>query len=448
MTDHSPPTDLLVTLRRDAPWLFAVDLCVCMVGSTALAEACRREGLIGPRAADVDFAWRPGVVEGESILRAHDVFCETTAQNRMRGTLALKLGNARYEITSLRGDASADATLDQRLALDLSLRDMTVGALAWRLSDDRILDPLAGLVDWGARRIVACGEPAPRVREHAVRLLRYYRRAHEWGFALDQRIRKLRGEDFALAQLPAEAVSAELRAALLRCASPGRFLLELHEAGVLQVVAPELAPQFDARPAGPVRHHPEVSQALHLILALEWAAQRTTGLDDDARLAVLTAVLVHDLGKNLTPATDWPSHRGHEHAGLPLVDALLDRLPSLADARARRLAHAVCALHLVARDLNSIRAGTQASLYEEWFKWNAFPVELFALAVGADSGGRLGCESEGDRECTEVAAAVTRIRRCCASVDAGALWQHYKGDREAFARALHEARAKAINRNA
>jgi len=436
----------LADLRRIAPWLFEPALGVCVVGSSALAEACRRAGLPAPRAVDVDLAWRLGVDEGEAVLRAHGVHCPTTGQSRARGTLAFKAGGVRHEITTLRGEVDPEAPLEERIAADLGRRDMTVGALAWRLDTDTIVDPWRGLRDWQERRIVACGDAGERVREHAVRLLRYYRRAHEWDFALDPAIRRLRADPVLLRALPDEAVSAELRAGLLRCPSPGRFLHELFEIGALGVVAPELAPQFDGRPAGPVRHHPEVSQALHLILALEWAAARTSDLADADRLAVMTAVLTHDLGKNLTPAQAWPKHHGHETAGLPLVETLFDRLPSLGDSRARRLAAAVCALHLRVRHLADERPRTQASLYHDWLQWNAFPVALFALAVGADVGGRLGAEAAGERARDEVAAAVTWLRARCAAVDAGALWQRHAGDHEAFARALHDERARALAR--
>ncbi|MEZ5966674.1 MAG: hypothetical protein R3F56_22745 [Planctomycetota bacterium] len=435
-------------LRRRAPWLFAEALGACIVGSTALAEACRRAGVPGPRAQDVDFAWALDPDGGEALLRQHGLYCATTPHNRARGTLAFKLDGDRFEITTLRGDAPAGASLQERIELDLTRRDMTVGALAWRLGDDVIVDPLGGLEDWRAGRVVACGDPAERVAEHAVRLLRYYRRTHEWGFELEPRIRRLRADPHLLAQVPAEAVSAELRAALLRCASPGRFFVELSEVGALQAVAPELAPQFDGRPAGPLRHHPEVSQALHLLLALEWAASRSRGLGDSDRLAVMTSVLVHDLGKNTTPSAEWPSHHGHEHAGLPLIDAFFERLPSLGDARARRLARAVCALHLTARALPELRPGTLATLYEDWFKWNAFPVDLFALAVAADLGGRLDAGNDGERALAQVTASVHWLRDRCGSVDAAALWQRHHGDRAAFARALHEERARALRQRA
>lgn len=439
-------SDALAEIRHAAPWLLDPRLGTCIVGSTALAEACRRAALAGPRVLDVDLAWSLDVDAGEALLRDQGVFCATTEHNRGRGTLAFKVGGVRHEITTLRGPVEPGASLERRIAVDLGLRDMTVGALAWRLDSDTILDPMHGLDDWRARRIVPCGDPAERVREHGIRLVRYYRRAHEWGFELDRRIRRVRAGNDLLTALPIEAVSAEFRAALLRCASPGRFLHELFEISVLPAIAPELAPQFDGRPAGPQRHHPELSQALHLVLALEWAATHSGSLGDDDRLAVMAAVLTHDLGKNLTPPDAWPSHHGHEGLGLPLVDAVFDRLPGLGDARSRRFARAVCALHLTVRDLDSLRAGTLATLYEDWFKWNAFPVALFAVAIGADVGGRLGLGAEGERVRDEVDASIRSLRTRCAAVDAAALWQRHAGDKDAFARALHEERARVLAR--
>src|SRR5690606_30662622 len=99
------------------------------------------------------------------------------------------------------------------------------------------------------------------------------------------------------------------------------------------------------------------------------------------RNAVLVAVLCHDLGKGRTRPDDLPSHPGHEEAGVPLVRALLDRLPGLTDARGRRLAEQVSRLHLVVRQLGRLRPGTLARLYDEELRGAGFPVELFALAV-------------------------------------------------------------------
>src|SRR5256886_16830551 len=42
--------------------------------------------------------------------------------------------------------------------------------------------------------------------------------------------------------------------------------------------------------------------------------------------AVRFAALTHDLGKARTPRERWPSHHGHEEAGVPLIEALSARL--------------------------------------------------------------------------------------------------------------------------
>jgi tRNA nucleotidyltransferase (CCA-adding enzyme) len=290
---------------------------------------------------------------------------------------------------------------------------MTVGALAHLLHEDAILDPYDGLGDWIGRRIVPVGDPAERIREHPVRWLRYFRRAHQWGFELDRRIRKVALDRDLIRGAPAEAIAAEIRLALAQCASPGRFLLELHEVGLLERIAPELALQFDGRPAGAVRHHPEVGQALHLILALEWIVEHTAHLDPRDRNRVAVAVLCHDLGKGYTASELWPAHPGHEAAGLEPLRALLQRLTGLTDARGRRLAEAVCSLHLVARGLDQLRAGSQAKLYDRHFRDQGFAVHLFALALGADSGGRSGRATEGEVVAARVEAEIERIRGRC-----------------------------------
>jgi len=429
-------------LRAAAPWLFAPELGACIVGSAALAEACRRAGFDGPRVGDVDLAWLPDVEQGAALLAERGVLIPTTGHNRARGTLAAKLAGTRVELTTLRGGAS-HMDLAERIERDLAARESTAGALAWRLDDDVILDPQNGLADWRARLVRAAGDPLARVREHPIRWVRWYRRAHEWGFTLDGAIRKVAADPAWLREVPAEALAQELRAILLRCPSPGRCLLELHEAKLLAVFAPELAPQFDGRPAGPQRHHPEVSQALHLVLALEAAQRLAADRSDEDRAAVLVATLCHDLGKNSTRERDWPRHLGHEAAGGPLIDAMFARLPGLGDAALRRLAHAVARLHLVIRDVAALRPGTLADLYDEWFRPADFRADLFALAVAADVAGRSGREAEGPATRAQIERDVAWIRERCEGVDARALRaQHPEVER--FREALREARARAL----
>ncbi len=437
--------DPLERLRATAPWLCAPELGTCVVGSAALAIACARHSLRGPRPGDLDLAWALAPDAGAALLQRHGVFLPTTDGNVARGTVAMKLDGQRVEITTFRG-AGAFANARERIAGDLAERDMTIGALAVELAGGALHDPHDGLDDWCERIVRPVGDPAQRVREHPVRWLRYYRKAHELGFALDPSIRALALPATVLDELPREAIAGELRCILAKCDSPGRCLLELHESGLLQALAPELALQFDGRPAGPQRHHPEVSQALHLILALEWAVARTRHLDERDALAVRIAVLCHDLGKGYTPAEELPGHRGHDLAGLPHIVRLLDRWPGLADQRSRTLARQVSALHLHMHRFAELRAGTLAGLYDEWLRAGDFPVDLFALAIAADAAGRLGLEHTGEAVFARVRADVIWLREACAGVDAGELRQRHGDDVAAFRAALHEARARAIAR--
>ncbi|MFO1076384.1 MAG: HD domain-containing protein [Planctomycetota bacterium] len=435
--------DPLAFVRDRAPWLVDPSLGTCVVGSAALAVACREAGVPGPAPQDLDLSWLPEPDRGRALLEEHRVFVPTTEGNVDRGTLALRLDGRRVEITTLLA-GEPRLPLGQRIARDLAERDMTIGAVAVEVATGRIHDPHEGLADWQARRIVAVGDPAQRIAVHPIRWLRYYRKAHQLGFTLDNRIRAIGADPRQLRLLPVEAVALELRAILLQCASPGRCLHELHECGVLASLAPELARQFDGRPAGPQRWHPEVSQALHLILALEWAAAHTADLDERDRFAVLLAVLCHDLGKGYTRPEDLPGHPGHDDEGVRHVQRLLDRWPGFADARARMLSEHVCKLHQLVRRLHELRAGTLARVYEQWFRPRDYPLELFAIAVAADSAGRLGRAGDGEAVRVRLRSELSSLREVAGAVDAAAVRTRHPDDLEAFRAALHEERAKAI----
>ena len=144
-------------LQEQAPWLLDPELSVCIVGSSALQIACDSHGVEGPSPADLDLSWALDLAAGESVLRQHGVFVETTAANRGRGTLAMKLAGSRLEITSFRGSAPSEPDLRERIRADLSERDMTVGALACSLATGEVFDPFQGLDDWVGRRVAPVG---------------------------------------------------------------------------------------------------------------------------------------------------------------------------------------------------------------------------------------------------------------------------------------------------
>ena len=128
---------------------------------------------------------------------------------------------------------------------------------------------------------------------------------------------------------------------------------------------------------------------------------------------------------------------------MPLVRRLLDSLPSLTGNAGRKLAEKVCELHLDARRLRQMRPGTVAKLYDKHFRARDFRADLFALAIAADSGGRLGMAQEGEQTLAQIAGDLTAIREACESVDADELRRRFP-DVERFRAELHEARARAL----
>jgi tRNA nucleotidyltransferase (CCA-adding enzyme) len=94
---------------------------------------------------------------------------------------------------------------------------------------------------------------------------------------------------------------------------------------MLPVVAPELIPLIGT-PQDP-EWHPEGDVWVHTLLAVDQAVPLLAGLDPARAHAVMLGVLCHDLGKPETTRMLEGRLRsyGHEEAGLPPTNTLLDR---------------------------------------------------------------------------------------------------------------------------
>lgn len=104
------------------------------------------------------------------------------------------------------------------------------------------------------------------------------------------------------------------------------------------------------------------------------------------------AALCHDLGKGITPEAKWPSHRGHEESGLPLIKSLCKRLK--VPNSYQILALKVCEYHLHCHKAFELKPSTILKLFNQldvWRKPEGF--EDFILACTADMKGRTGFEN-------------------------------------------------------
>jgi len=268
---------------------------------------------------------------------------------------------------------------------DLERRDLTINAIA-RDEQGGLIDPFGGQQDLQQkvlRHVSAAFVEDPlrvlRVARFTARFASLGFRVHESTLTLMREI-TLSGE---LQHLAAERIWREIERAMTM-PSPAEFVSVMRECGALEELLPEVNALFGV--PQPEKYHPEIDTGVHLLMALEQAAEISGN-----SATVVFAVLLHDLGKGITPTQKLPSHIGHEAAGVPLVDAVCARFR--VPGKVHDLARKVCVGHLDCHRIMEARPATVMRLLE---KLDAFrqPELLadFVLACEADYRGRKGLE--------------------------------------------------------
>ena len=273
---------------------------------------------------------------------------------------------------------SPEVTLED----DLRRRDLTINAMAEDASG-QVIDPYGGLRDLETRRLRHVSEAFTEDPVRILRVARFAARYAPLGFTVaDETLALMRrmvdaGEANALV---AERVWAETEKALGE-PRPDVFISVLRDCGALKIVYPELDALFGV--PQPEKWHPEIDTGVHQLLALREAVRLGGGVE------VRFAVLMHDLGKGVTPADVLPSHHGHEDAGVALVEQLAARLRvpnhlrELAVITARYHTHVHRALELRADTVLKTLESCDALRRPERFA-------DFLLACEADARGRQG----------------------------------------------------------
>ena len=217
---------------------------------------CVRDSLLGRTAHDWDLC-TSALPQQVMELFGTEQCIPTGLQH---GTVTIKYGGQLYETTTFRTEGSyTDGRHPDAVQFvpdvreDLARRDFTINAMAYNEAEG-LVDPFGGQKDLQNGLLRAVGEPQQRFTEDALRILRLYRFAARFGFALDAATaRAARQLAPHLDCISAERIQEEL-AKLLTAPQPGAYL----EPAVLAVVLPELTPAaldaakpvVDACPAG------------------------------------------------------------------------------------------------------------------------------------------------------------------------------------------------------
>ena len=202
---------------------------------------CVRDSLLGlaPHDWDLCTSARP---EQVMALFGEEKCIPTGLQH---GTVTVKQGGRLYETTTFRTEgAYSDGRHPDAVCFvpevreDLARRDFTINAMAYS-AEEGLIDPFGGRDDLAAHLVRAVGEPERRFEEDALRILRLYRFAARFGFAIDPATgAAARALGPHLDCVSAERIQEELLK-LLAAPRPGSYL----ESAVLAVVLPELEPE-------------------------------------------------------------------------------------------------------------------------------------------------------------------------------------------------------------
>ena len=169
--------------RLDAPWLREGALAKLLAVLDRDGEEARvvggavRNALLGEPPGDFDIATT--ALPREVVRRAEAAGFKPVPTGIDHGTITVVVGGKPFEVTTLREDVETDGrhakvAFGRDWKRDAERRDFTMNALSVG-RDGTMHDHVSGLADAAARRVRFIGDPAQRIAEDYLRILRFFR---------------------------------------------------------------------------------------------------------------------------------------------------------------------------------------------------------------------------------------------------------------------------------
>ncbi|MGR5132823.1 multifunctional CCA addition/repair protein [Vibrio alfacsensis] len=295
---------------------------------------------------------------------------------------------ARTERKSGAGYTGFECFFDQNVTLeeDLIRRDLTINAMAMD-DDGKLYDPYGGQRDLTAKVLRHVSDAFIEDPLRVLRVARFAAKLSDLGFTVAEETMQLMEEMASsgeLSTLTAERVWQEWYKSL-STPRPDVFLSVLRNCGALAVVLPEIDALFGV--PQPEKWHPEIDTGVHTLMVAEQAAKLSPSLP------VRFAAQVHDLGKGVTPKSEWPSHKMHCHTGLTLIKRLCERVR--VPNEFRDLALMVCEQHSNIHRAAELKPQTIIKILNKFDVWRKSErLQDILICCQADHAGRKGLEGE------------------------------------------------------
>jgi poly(A) polymerase len=200
-----------------------------------------RNALLNQPVTDIDIA--TPLTPEQVTQRLQDAGLGAVPTGIEHGTVTAISNGKPFEITTLRRDVSTDGrratvAFSKDWAEDAARRDFTMNAL-YATADGEVFDYFGGLSDLRAGHVRFVGDPAARIREDYLRILRLFR-FHAWygkGEMNAQALHAGAAEKSGLADLSGERIQKEMLR-LLEAENPVSVLCVMAASGILAEVLP------------------------------------------------------------------------------------------------------------------------------------------------------------------------------------------------------------------
>lgn len=294
--------------------------------SAYLVGGCTRDLLLGRVPKDWDLTTDAHPDQIQALWGEDETFC-----NNDYGTVGVKTEteNEALQVIEVTPYRSESGYSDSRrpdsvefgvsLEEDLKRRDFTVNAVAYRISDQTIVDLFDGAGDLHKKRLKTVGNPDERFTEDALRMMRAVRLAGQLNFAIESDTMRSVYENKALLENIAIERVADEFSRLLMTDTPLQGIVMMERLGLLEYVVPELLEGIGCDQGG--AHAFDVYE--HNLRTCQAAA------DKKYPLFMRYAALLHDIAKPRTRGTGKHkqySFYGHEVVGAKMTAKILKRL--------------------------------------------------------------------------------------------------------------------------
>ena len=158
-------------------------------GRPRLVGGVVRDAIVGIKSSDIDVIT---VLEPDSVSKAltdKNVIVKDTGIKY--GTVTAFLDGCHTQITTLRIDKECDgrhtnAEFTDNFEADALRRDFTINAMSYCPFEKKLYDYTGGYDDLIAKRVIFIGDPAQRIEEDYLRILRFFRFSDKFAHNIDE----------------------------------------------------------------------------------------------------------------------------------------------------------------------------------------------------------------------------------------------------------------------